>query len=173
MLLGGFDIDRCGAHSGTKSQYRNRILIWRWGLRGCTRVGSDENWVLSWWAWWCPTERAGQDGCLYYLSLQIEWDMEMDELLLDAGCERSSPRLRREQPRGQAEWKALANETKKEPGIQEAQLFTDQIIRDFKRCNNILYPQLCRDKWLCAWPQIESLGIAFFLATTWLCITKV
>ena len=30
--------------------------------------------------------------------------MEMDELLLDLGCERSSPRLRREQPRGQAEW---------------------------------------------------------------------
>ena len=92
--------------------------------------------------------------------------MEMDELLLDVGCERSSPRLRREQPRGQAEWKALANQTKKDPGIQETQLFTDQIIRDFKRCVNILYPQAHRDKGLCTQPQIESFGIAFFLATT-------
>ena len=87
--------------------------------------------------------------------------MEMDELLLDLGRERSSPRLRREQPRGQAEWKALANQTKKDSGIQETQL-TDQIIRDFKRCVNILYPQVCRDKWLCTQPQIESFGIAFF-----------
>lgn len=93
--------------------------------------------------------------------------MEMDEILLDLGCGRSSPRLSREQPRGQAEEKTLANETKKEPGIQETQLFTDQIIRDFKRCITSAYhPQAYRDKWLCTQPQIESFGMAFFLATT-------
>lgn len=79
------------------------------------------------------------------VSLQIEWDMEMDELLLGMSVKEAVPDWGTWATQGMTDWKALAKRDQEGARMQEAQLFTDQIIRDFKKDASTYYIHNCAE----------------------------